>query len=70
MCVCVGGGVGVGVCPRARARLGMCRRTRFGGEIKISERFDRKSTGKSGWGAGRIPESKVWAGKMLTEREP
>ena len=64
MCVCV--------CARARARawLGICRKTRFGGEIRMPERIDRKSTGKSGWDAGSVPESKAWDGKMLTEREP
>ena len=36
----------------------------------MSEEFDRKSTGKSGSGDGRIPESKARDGKMLTEREP
>ena len=36
----------------------------------MPESIDRKSTGKSGWVAGRIPESKARDGKMLTEREP
>ena len=58
------------VCVRARARLGMCLKTRFGGDIRMPEEFDRKSTGKSGSDDGRIPESKARDGKMLTEREP
>ena len=50
--------------------LGICRKTRFGWEIRMPERIDRKSTGKSCWDARRIPECEAWDGKMRTEREP